>query len=70
MFHFKKNIKILNKMEGSIIAQNINEETSNFAEYYSPAEVQIKTEDLLSIMIEGKGNILCLRPQTSSWILD
>ncbi|WZZ71605.1 hypothetical protein YC2023_082975 [Brassica napus] len=42
MFHLKKMVKNLSRVEGSIVAQMINEETSNFAEYYFPAEVQTK----------------------------
>ena len=38
MFHLKKMVK----MEGSIVAQMINHEISNFAEHYFPAEVQTK----------------------------
>lgn len=34
MFHLKKKVKNLSKVEGSIVAQSINEEASNFAEYY------------------------------------
>ncbi|KAL0806558.1 hypothetical protein Bca101_099050 [Brassica carinata] len=37
MFHLKKMVKNLSRVEGSIIAHMINEETSNFAEYYFPA---------------------------------
>lgn len=32
MFHFKKKVKILNNVEGSIVAHNINIKTSNIAE--------------------------------------
>ncbi|XP_018458452.1 uncharacterized protein LOC108829286 [Raphanus sativus] len=42
MHHLKKKIKNLSKVEGSIIAQVINEETSNFAENYFPLEVHTK----------------------------
>ena len=42
IFHLKKMVKNLSRVEGSIVAQMINEETSNFAEYYFPAEVQTK----------------------------
>ena len=42
MFHLKKMVKNLSRVEGSIVAQMITEETSNFAEYYFPAEVQTK----------------------------
>lgn len=42
MFHLKKIVKNLSRVEGSIVAQMINEEISNFAEYYFPAEVQTK----------------------------
>ena len=42
MFHLKKKVKNLSKVEGSIIAQVINEENSNFAENYFPSEVQTK----------------------------
>lgn len=43
MFHLKKKVKNLSKVEGSIVAQCINEETSNFAEYYFPSEVRTKS---------------------------
>ena len=42
MHHLKKKIKNLSKVEDSIVAQVINEETSNFAENYFPSEVQTK----------------------------
>jgi len=42
MHHLKKKIKNLSKVEGSIIAQVINEETSIFAENYFPSEVHTK----------------------------
>lgn len=42
MHHLKKKIKNQSKVEGSIIAQVINEESSNFAERYFPGEVQTK----------------------------
>ncbi|XP_056852429.1 uncharacterized protein LOC130501611 [Raphanus sativus] len=42
MFHLKKMVENLSRVEGSIVAQMINEEISNFAEYYFPAEVQTK----------------------------
>jgi len=34
MFHLKKKVKNLRKVEGSIVAQNINEETTYFSSYY------------------------------------
>jgi len=43
MFHLKKKVKNLSKVEGSIVSQCINEETSNFAEYYFPSEVRTKS---------------------------
>ncbi|XP_013624193.1 PREDICTED: uncharacterized protein LOC106330231 [Brassica oleracea var. oleracea] len=43
MFHLKKMVKNLSKIEGSIVAQSINEETSNFVEYYFPSEVRTKS---------------------------
>ncbi|XP_010518611.1 PREDICTED: uncharacterized protein LOC104793884 [Camelina sativa] len=42
MFHLKKKVKNLSKVEGSIVAQSINEEASNFAEFYFPAQVRTK----------------------------
>ena len=42
MHHLKKKIKKLSKVEGSIIEQVINEETSIFAENYFPSEVHTK----------------------------
>ena len=42
MHHLKKMVKNQSRVEGSIVSQVINEETSNFAEYYFPAEVQTK----------------------------
>lgn len=46
MFHLKKKVKNLSKVEGSIVAQSINEETSNFAGYYFPSEVRTKSRKL------------------------
>ena len=43
MFHLKKMVKNLSRVEGSIVAQFIRAETSNFAEHYFPEEVQTKT---------------------------
>ena len=43
MYHLKNMVKNLSRVEGSIIAQSINEETSHFAEYYFPAQVQTKS---------------------------
>lgn len=43
MFHLKKKVKNLSKVEGSIVAQCINEETSNFALHYFPTEVPTKS---------------------------
>src|SRR5690606_23827307 len=43
MFHLKKMVKILSRVEGSIVAQFIRAKTSNFAEHYFPGEVQTKT---------------------------
>ncbi|XP_019087779.1 PREDICTED: uncharacterized protein LOC104721965 isoform X2 [Camelina sativa] len=43
MFHLKKKVKILSRVEGSIIAQSINEERSNFAGHYFPPSVQTKS---------------------------
>lgn len=43
MFHLKKMVKNLSKVEGSIVAQSINEETSNFTEYYFLSKVRIKS---------------------------
>lgn len=36
MFHLKKKVKNLSRVEGSIVAQSINEETSYFATNYFP----------------------------------
>ncbi|KAL1224613.1 hypothetical protein V5N11_000942 [Cardamine amara subsp. amara] len=43
MFHLKKKVKNLSKVEGSIVAQSLNEEASQFAEYYFPSEVRTKS---------------------------
>ncbi|KAL1214820.1 hypothetical protein V5N11_004376 [Cardamine amara subsp. amara] len=43
MFHLKKKVKNLSKVEGSIVAQSLNEEASHFAEYYFPSEVRTKS---------------------------
>ncbi|CAA7022711.1 unnamed protein product [Microthlaspi erraticum] len=43
MFHLKKKVKNLSRVEGFIVAQSINEETSNFAEFYFPTQVRTKT---------------------------
>ena len=43
MFYLKKKVKNLSKVEGSIIAQNINEEKSHFAEFYFPSQVKTKS---------------------------
>lgn len=42
MFHLKKKVKNLSKVEGSIVAQSINEETSYFSSYYFAPNVQTK----------------------------
>ncbi|XP_020887737.1 uncharacterized protein LOC110230090 [Arabidopsis lyrata subsp. lyrata] len=42
MFHLKKKVKNLSKVEGSIVAQSINEETSHFSAYYFAPNVQTK----------------------------
>ncbi|KAL1215209.1 hypothetical protein V5N11_016976 [Cardamine amara subsp. amara] len=42
MFHLKKKVKNLSKVEGSIVAQSLNEETSNFAQYYFAPNIQTK----------------------------
>lgn len=42
MLHLKKKVKNLSRVEGSIVAQSINEETSNFSGYYFPSHVQTK----------------------------
>ena len=42
MFHLKKKVKNLSKVEGSIVAQSLNEEVSHFAEYYFPSDVRTK----------------------------
>ena len=42
MYHLKKMVKNYSRVEGSIIAQMINSETSKFAEFYFPAEVQAR----------------------------
>ncbi|WZZ29045.1 hypothetical protein YC2023_012446 [Brassica napus] len=42
MHHLKKKVKNLSKVEGSIVAQVINEETAIFAENYFPLEVHTK----------------------------
>ena len=34
MFHLKRKVKNLSRVEGFIVAQSINEETSQFASYY------------------------------------
>lgn len=39
-YHLKKKVKNLSRVEGSIVAQTINEETANFAEFYFPADRQ------------------------------
>lgn len=43
MYHYKKKVKNLSRVEGSIVAQSINEETSQFASYYFAPEVQTKS---------------------------
>ncbi|KAL1208238.1 hypothetical protein V5N11_034954 [Cardamine amara subsp. amara] len=43
MFHLKKKVKNLSKVERSIVAQSLNEEASQFAEYYFPSEVRTKS---------------------------
>ncbi|KAL1224624.1 hypothetical protein V5N11_000953 [Cardamine amara subsp. amara] len=43
MFHLKRKVKNLSKVEGSIVAQSVNEEASQFAEYYFPSDVQTKS---------------------------
>ena len=42
MFHLKKMVKNLSRVEGFIVVQMINEEILNFVEYYFLVEVQIK----------------------------
>jgi len=42
MHHLKKMVKNQSRVEGSIVAQVINEETAIFAENYFPPEVQTK----------------------------
>ncbi|CAA7049001.1 unnamed protein product [Microthlaspi erraticum] len=43
MFHLKKKVKNLSKVEGSIVAQCINEERSNFSSHYFALQVQTKS---------------------------
>lgn len=43
MYDLKKKVKNLSRVEGSIVAQSINEETSHFASYYFAPEVQTKS---------------------------
>ncbi|XP_013588715.1 PREDICTED: uncharacterized protein LOC106296987 [Brassica oleracea var. oleracea] len=43
MYHFKQKVKNLSRVEGSIVSQSINEETSQFAAYYFAPEVQTKS---------------------------
>lgn len=43
MLHLKKKVKNLSRVEGSIVAQTINEETSHFAESYFPSQVKTKS---------------------------
>lgn len=42
MFQFKRKGKNKSRVEGSIIAQSLNEETSHFSSYYFPPQVQTK----------------------------
>ncbi|KAL1219675.1 hypothetical protein V5N11_032323 [Cardamine amara subsp. amara] len=42
MFHLKKKVKNLSKVERSIVAQSLNEETSNFTQYYFAPNIQTK----------------------------
>lgn len=46
MFHLKKKVKNMSKVKGSIIVQNINEETSYFSSYYFAPSVQTKGRKL------------------------
>ena len=43
MFHLKKKVKNLSRVEGSIVAQTIKEETSNFSAYYFAPHIQTKS---------------------------
>ncbi|CAA7018781.1 unnamed protein product [Microthlaspi erraticum] len=43
MFHLKKKVKNLSRVEGSIVAQSLNEETSHFASNYFPSNVRTKS---------------------------
>ncbi|KAL1210230.1 hypothetical protein V5N11_021813 [Cardamine amara subsp. amara] len=42
MFHLKKKVKNMSKVEGSIVAQSLNEEITNFSAYYFAPTVQTK----------------------------
>ena len=67
MHHLKKKIKNLSKVEGSIVEQ-VNEETLMKTTFH--LRCTQKTEDLLGMMMEGKGQRIMFTSETSSRKLD
>ncbi|KAL0801114.1 hypothetical protein Bca101_056290 [Brassica carinata] len=66
MHHLKKKVKNLSKVEGSIVAHVINEETAIFAENYFPSEVHTKNQRPARHVTEGREQHIMLLSQACS----